>query len=90
MKQFSLSGGKRDRRCQGDRFWITSDLSHGEGVRSGESGAICGDRNNTESECEALTSDPTPGSLRLTRDTILLLEFSGDKRRIMGTHLGDD
>ena len=50
MKQFSLSGGRRDKGCGGDRFWITSDLSHGEGVRSGESGAICGDRNNTESE----------------------------------------
>jgi len=48
LKQFSLPGKKRDKKCQGDRFWITSDLSHGEGVRSGESGAICGDRNNTE------------------------------------------
>lgn len=46
LKQFSLSGGGR--RCLEDRFWISTDLSHGEGVRDGDAGAICGQRNKTE------------------------------------------
>ena len=65
LKQFSLSGGGR--RCLEDRFWISTDLSHGEGVRDGDAGAICGQRNKTESE-RHLTPELT---LRLRIDILL-------------------
>ena len=49
MKAFDLAeavGG----RCQEDKFWISTELSHGEGVRSGQNGVICSHRHGTESK----------------------------------------
>ena len=33
-----------------DKFWITTELTHGEGVRSGAAGVICGHRDGAESK----------------------------------------
>ena len=85
LKQFSLSGGGR--RCLEDRFWISTDLSHGEGVRDGDAGAICGQRNKTESE-RHLTPD-THTQTQARHSTVLLLDFTSDKCRIMKTNIGD-
>ena len=49
MKEFDLAeaaGG----RCQEDKFWISTELSHGEGVRSGVNGVICSNRQGAESK----------------------------------------
>lgn len=49
LKKFKLSGSSEEgSKCTGDKFWISSDLSHGDGVRHGESGVICGVRPDTE------------------------------------------
>ena len=48
LKEFDLAeavGG----RCQNDKFWISTELSHGEGVRSGANGVICSQRQGAES-----------------------------------------
>ena len=48
LKEFSLSGGDGD--CSMDKFWISTELTHGEGVRHGAQGAICGARSGAQSE----------------------------------------
>ena len=48
LKEFSLSGGDAD--CSRDKFWISTELTHGEGVRHGAQGAICGARSGAQSE----------------------------------------
>lgn len=49
LKKFRISGSSRDDdQCMSDKFWITTELTHGEGVRSGAAGVICGHRDGAE------------------------------------------
>ena len=51
LQTFKLSGGGGvGDQCHGDKFWITTDLTHGSGVRDGAAGVICGHRHDTDSE----------------------------------------